>query len=167
MSEPGGQDKPIRKDRFDDIPQTREEALATQETALSLLRDYYRGVPEVLRLLQWHGTTYELRPSFSNNPTYKSIYGSRVVTPDIIEISFGAVRGSSRAEHDPKEEGFRFQRPAPIYRGEKDVETEHYLLSSEGDLVTTPARNRVLRVPGSVKGSQAILNFARSFTPKA
>ncbi len=163
MSEPGGQDKPIRRDRFTDRPQTKEEALLTQDTALSLLRDSYRGIPEVLGLLQWHGTTYELRPSFSGNPTYKSIYGSRVVTPDTIEISFGAVRGPSRTDQDPKEEGFRFQRPAPIYRGEKGVETEHYVLNSEGELVTTPSRNRVLRVPGSVKGSQAIIRFARSF----
>ncbi len=165
MSEPGEADQPTKKDRFLDKPQTREEAIWTQDQALSLLRDAYKNVPDVLRLLQWQGSAYTLPPSVSGNPLYQNIYGSRIVTPDTIEISFGAVRNPSRrVESEPKDEGFRFQRPAPMYRGEKDVETEHVVLTFEGKLEVLPTRNNPLRAPGSVKGGQAILRFARSFS---
>lgn len=164
MNEPGGADQPIKNDRFSDRPQTREEAILTQDQTLRLLRIAYRNTPDVLRLLQWQGRNYELPLSRSGNPMYQSIYGSRIVTSDTIEISFGAVRNAAmRAESDPKDEGFRFQRPALHYTGDKDVETEHVVLTAEGNLKTTPSRNRVLRAPGSVEGSQAILRFVRSF----
>lgn len=167
MSESGRQDKPTRRDLFSDRPQTREEAIITQDQTLRLLRGVFKNVPDVLRLLQWQGQTYLLPPSVSGDPLYQSIYGSRIVTPDIIELSFGAVRRPSmRSEFDPKDEGFRFQRPAQIYRGEKDIETEHVALTADGRLETTPMRGNVLRAPGSVKGSQAIISFARSFSPK-